>query len=394
MYTRNTPHEPIHRSNADHMAGRNGISRNAPVQGKFVYHDSPDELSMDQLLKLSPALVEQHYGLLQVLMRDEKLHRLEKGKEAEMIEHYIQEYKGQEEGGLPRIIHFIWIGASMPASGKANVLAWKQRNPAAQIWLWSDSRWHDRTNRIQNGFGEMSAWAGENGIVIKDIAADASIFTPHYQKEAGYVKRSPTDPNDTWTNFGTASDLARYSILSKYGGIYSDSDLGFREKDAESEPKGDAATEEEPDIFEEVKKKIYKAGTLVHNRGQLKNITNDLIASLPGAENIGLIGSNAEKKLDLLYQSDERLKEYPDIKGKLHSPRSLETMSTTGPEEMRSVLRVGSRRRGIPANISHENKKYFNADLESGMSLDDLSIRIPSLKVSDFEGSDMSWLQQ
>lgn len=392
MYTRNTPHEPIHRSNADHMAGRNGISRNAPVQGKFVYHDSPDELSMDQLLKLAPVLVEQNYALVQLFMRDDKLHQLEKGKESEMIQQLITGYKGQEDGGLPKIIHFIWIGASIPASGKANVLAWKQRNPGAQIWLWSDSRWHDRTNRIQNGYGEMAAWAGENGIVIKDISADASIFTPHYQKEAGYVKRSETDPNDTWTNFGTASDLARYSILSKYGGIYSDSDLGFREKEVESEPKGDAKEAEEPDIFEEVKRKIYKTGTLVHNRGQLKNVTNDLIASLPGAENIKLIGANAEKKLDLLYQDADRLKEYPDVTGKLYSARALETMATTGPEEMRNVLRVNSRNRGVPANLPLENQQYFSAGVESRISPDDLSIRVPSLKVSDFEGSDMSWL--
>lgn len=390
MYTRNIPHDPTHRSNADAMAGRNGISRNAPVQGKFMYPDSQDELPVAELLAFNPELFEQNYGVLQILMRENKLHMLEKGKEAERIEQLIAAYKSND-GGLPRIIHFIWIGASMPASGKTNVLAWKQRNPAAQIWLWSDSRWHDRTNRIQNGYGEMSAWAGENGITIKDISADASIFTPHYQKEAGYVKRSDTDPNDTWTNFGTASDLARYSILSKYGGIYSDSDLGFREKEEESEPKGEA--EAEPDIFEEVKKKIYKTALLTHNRTEAKKAANDLIAALPGAENLALITTYAEKKLDELYKDPDRLKTYPNTEGGVHSDRGIETLISTGPEGMRDALRTNYRERKIPRNIAEGDEKYFSAPMENKISPDDLSIKVPSLKVSDFEGSDMSWLK-
>lgn len=394
MYTRNTSHEPIHRSNADHMAGRNGISRNPPVQGKFVYQDSPDEVPVDHLLGFNPELFEQNYGVLQILIKEDRLHVLEKGREAETIQQLITAYKSND-GGLPKIIHFIWIGASMPGSGKANVLAWKQRNPAAQIWLWSDSRWHDRTNKIQNGFGEMSAWAGENGIIIKDISADASIFTPHYQKEAGYVKRSATDPNDTWTNFGTASDLARYSILSKYGGIYADSDLGFRANagTGESEPKGDAAQAEEPDIFEEVKKKIYKTGLLTHNRTEAKKAANDLIAALPGTVNLGLITAYAERKLDELYADPGRLESYPNTEGGVHSDRGIETLISTGPEGMRDALRTNNRVRNVPRDISAEDRKYFSAGMENKISAEDLSIKVPSLKVSDFEGSDMSWLK-
>jgi hypothetical protein len=394
MYTRNSPHEHSHRSNADHIAGRNGISQNAPVQGKFKYDDSEEEPSIDHIIKFNPGLFEQNYGLIQVLMRDPKIYPLTKGAEKEAIEHYITEFKSKEDGGLPKIIHFIWIGASMPEKGKTNVLAWKKRNPTAQIWLWSDSRWHDRTNHIQNGFGSMSGWAAERGITIKDISADSGVFTEHYKKEAGYTKRAETDPNDTWTNFGTASDLARYSILSKYGGIYSDSDLGFRENAGQSESSGGSAqAEQQPDIFEEAKRKIYKTGMLTHNRSEPKKAANDLIASLPGAENISLISANAEKKLNELYADGERLKEYPSIEGRLHSPRALETMMSTGPEEMRAVLRTNSKIRGIPGNVSPENRKYFSGAAENKISADDLSIKVPSLAVGDFEGSDMSWLQ-
>ena len=395
MYTRNSPQERTFRSNADHIAGRNGISQHAPVQRKFIYQGTEEEPTISDIIALNPALFEPNYGLIQVLMREPKVYPLEKGKEAQAIEHYISEFKGKEDGGLPKIIHFIWIGGSMPGSGKTNVLAWKERNPAAQIWLWSDSRWRDRTNHIQNGFGDMSVWAGEHGIIIKDISADNSIFTEHYQKEAGYIKRAPADPNDTWTNFGTASDLARYSILSKYGGIYSDSDLGFRKNTEEGGASGGSAEVEHPDLFEEVKKKIYKTGMLTHNRSEAKKATNDLIASLPGAENISLISANAEKKLNELYADGDRLKEYPDASGDnpLYSPRGLETMGSTGPEGMRETLRTNSRTRGIPRNIPMGNKKYFSEAMENKISADDLSIKVPSLAVSDFEGSDMSWLK-
>ncbi len=393
MYTRNNPQERKFRSNADHIAGRNGISQNAPVQRKFIYEGTEEEPTITDMIAFNPELFEQHYGLIQVMMRESEIYPLEKGKEKEAIERYISEFKSKDNGGLPKIIHFIWIGASMPGSGKTNVLAWKKRNPTAKIWLWSDSRWRDRTNSIQNGFADMAAWAGEHEITIKDISADASVFTEHYKKEAGYIKRAPTDTNDTWTNFGTASDLARYSILSKYGGIYSDSDLGFRENTGQHESGSSSPQAEQPDIFEEVKKKIYKTGMLTHNRTEAKKAANDLIAALPGAENIGLINANAEKKLNALYQDGERLKEYPDLEGGLFSARGLETMGSTGPEGMREALRTNSRTRGVPGSIPVGNRKYFSEAMENKISADDLSIKVPSLAVSDFEGSDMSWLK-
>ncbi|MET3877922.1 hypothetical protein ABIE50_003334 [Chitinophaga sp. OAE865] len=48
----------------------------------------------------------------------------------------------------------------------------------------------------------------------------------------------------------------------------------------------------------------------------------------------------------------------------------------------------------MPGNISEGDKKYFSVPMKNKISKEDLSIKVPSLKVGDFEGSDMSWLQQ
>lgn len=91
--------------------------------------------------------------------------------------------------GVPviRHMHFIWGGPKMPERYRANLRAWHDLHPDWEITLWGD--------------GDL-AW-----LEHRDLYDDA----------ASYVS------NDAIWQF--RSDIARYEILRKHGGLYLDTDF-------------------------------------------------------------------------------------------------------------------------------------------------------------------------
>jgi hypothetical protein len=247
---------------------------------------------------------------------------------------------------IPNIIHFVWIGGNLPEERLNNIKQWKENHRGYAIWVWSDSSWQDPQGKIKNGYRIMKLKLEDFGAELKDISGDARFYTEHYKKEAGLIKRANNDPNYSWTNFGTSSDLLRYYILYAYGGIYADSDLAY--KVIKGETNSTTVTDKSLDLIA-LNSKINKhrnerSGNpiqlFLHQRdsNSISRLTNDLIVSPHKNDVLQYIIEHAHTNLNNLYNDKKRLENYPDTSGQLYSSRSLETQRTTGPEAVRQYV--------------------------------------------------------
>lgn len=88
------------------------------------------------------------------------------------------------KNNIPKIIHFIWLGSRLPEWYYENIKKWQAKLPEFHILFWDD--WH------------------------------ADDFIKNKQSENLYNQSS---------NFGVKSDILRYEILNKIGGLYVDTDF-------------------------------------------------------------------------------------------------------------------------------------------------------------------------
>ncbi|MCX5399519.1 DUF4157 domain-containing protein [Streptomyces sp. NBC_00102] len=124
----------------------------------------------------------------------------------------VGEFPAEERLRIPPLVHFIWIGGGISREALNNVLAWAAtaQNTDWRINLWTDKRstwsWADS--------GRVKVAKSIEFRYIED-ALDERV-APTYEKATG----GPTKA------YPLASDVARYSILKKHGGVYADVDLG------------------------------------------------------------------------------------------------------------------------------------------------------------------------
>lgn len=99
----------------------------------------------------------------------------------EAYRHWHQQFPTKATPQVPRIFHHIWLGGEPPEWLQALHVACRQLHPGWRFWLWRDSDWGDV------------------------LGADA--------------------PPLESLNPGAASDLMRYALLYRYGGLYADWDF-------------------------------------------------------------------------------------------------------------------------------------------------------------------------
>jgi len=87
-------------------------------------------------------------------------------------------------GTIPKIIHFMWIGSDLPKIYDGNIKDWKNKNPNFEVVVWDD--------KAVNEFLQ--------GRKLEQIFHSSN-------------------------NMGIKSDVARYEILKQYGGLYLDTDF-------------------------------------------------------------------------------------------------------------------------------------------------------------------------
>jgi len=94
---------------------------------------------------------------------------------------YYLEYKGDKTPVIPKNIHFVWLGGPFPQKYERLKETWEKQHPDWNIKVWGDKD------------------AESFGMVNKKIF-------------------------DAVSNYGVKSDIFRYEILYRHGGIYTDTD--------------------------------------------------------------------------------------------------------------------------------------------------------------------------
>jgi len=97
-------------------------------------------------------------------------------------QHIITKAEYSEDPRIPEIIHWIWLGSPFPENLKAFQETWKVHHPTWKFMLWTEKE------------------IEELGLTNKKLY-------------------------DTATNYGEKSDIARYEILYRIGGLYVDTDF-------------------------------------------------------------------------------------------------------------------------------------------------------------------------
>ncbi|MGW4251918.1 glycosyltransferase [Streptomyces californicus] len=124
---------------------------------------------------------------------------------------------------VPRELNFIWLGGELTTAARGNIQAWAARAKAAgwTVTLWTDSA----AGRKNEGFLQSSAEAGDtrHGKVKNLFAKDPALIlqkNPLSKAQTLYKEALGLE------SYAMASDIARYALLHKHGGVYLDVDLG------------------------------------------------------------------------------------------------------------------------------------------------------------------------
>ena len=100
---------------------------------------------------------------------------------------------------VPKQIHMTWLGSPLPLQRFAsNIKSYISLNPDYVLYLWLD-----HADRVP------LSWRSINNLVVKDVSQE---------------KWDTKDLLDQSTNWAMMSDIIRWEIMFKYGGIYVDVD--------------------------------------------------------------------------------------------------------------------------------------------------------------------------
>lgn len=137
---------------------------------------------------------------------------------------------------IPRIIHIIWAGGNytLPVSSVRNIILWVSNNQNFKIILWVDektsgSSFSELEETYKNLFQSCLKISSESkkdeigyhqivDLEVKDIRSDPQVCLKKDPLIDYEIER--IDPN-----YGASSDILRYRILYKYGGVYFDHDI-------------------------------------------------------------------------------------------------------------------------------------------------------------------------
>ena len=131
---------------------------------------------------------------------------------------------------IPKVINFIWVGTRlMPDMDLVNIFHWLQNNPTFRVHLWIDnsaylqkqeSNGHTIETDYQEKFNNPYFSSLPN---IRELSSRIEFHDINREGLADPYVRYQIDK--LRPNYGAASDLLRYEILRRYGGVYLDCDV-------------------------------------------------------------------------------------------------------------------------------------------------------------------------
>ncbi|MDQ0984517.1 glycosyltransferase [Streptomyces sp. V2I9] len=134
-------------------------------------------------------------------------------------------YLGSGSGPLtvvPRQLNFVWLGGKLSQDARTNIREWATRATAAG---WTLTIWTDAAGARKNAeFLQRSAETGaaQHGKVKHLFAKEGPVWQKNPLSKAQTLYEAALDLK----SYAMASDVARYALLHKHGGVYLDVDLG------------------------------------------------------------------------------------------------------------------------------------------------------------------------
>lgn len=128
---------------------------------------------------------------------------------------------------VPNTIHAIWMGKKIKSTAVTNILALKEK--ADHFTLWTDSNHRtfldtEEAEPLRRAMDQEGLKIENVGDLIDDRLTEIYDFALEPEVRPG---GDPSKDEDKVVAYSMASDLARYSILLRRGGVYMDVDLSF-----------------------------------------------------------------------------------------------------------------------------------------------------------------------
>ncbi len=128
--------------------------------------------------------------------------------------HNFKTLKAAEEIRIPKLIHVMWLGGKLPEEFESYVASWKKHHPDWTMLFWTDSKEnYARGDAVLHSFSELqtrllSAKKGECIVIDSTRLA--------YENKKFY---------DEAINYGEKSDILKWEIVYRFGGVYVDTDF-------------------------------------------------------------------------------------------------------------------------------------------------------------------------
>ncbi|WP_268250522.1 glycosyltransferase, partial [Streptomyces atratus] len=123
---------------------------------------------------------------------------------------------------IPKELNFIWLGGELTDGARANLRTWAAKAEEAQ---WKLTIWTDEGGRRNNKEflkGLVDSGTVHQGRVEDLFKKDKSSGGEKLPSKVSKLYEAARKEN----SFAMASDIARYTLLHKHGGVYLDVDLG------------------------------------------------------------------------------------------------------------------------------------------------------------------------
>jgi mannosyltransferase OCH1-like enzyme len=115
---------------------------------------------------------------------------------------------------IPKIIHIMWLGGKLPQEYESFVRSWRQLHPTWTIVFWTDNPAnYDKGSQVLLSFDDLTADLNVHK-ESHDIVVDATSLVFDNK-----------DMYDAAINYGEKSDILKWEIVYRFGGVYVDIDF-------------------------------------------------------------------------------------------------------------------------------------------------------------------------
>lgn len=129
-------------------------------------------------------------------------------------QHNFQTLQPSLKTRIPKIIHVMWLGGKMPQEFEGYVQSWRTYHPDWTILFWTDNQLnYDKGQLVVRSFNELEKLLDKDA-TAKNIVVDVA--------DIGFDNRGFYDKA---VNYGEKSDILKWEIVYRFGGVYVDTDF-------------------------------------------------------------------------------------------------------------------------------------------------------------------------